>query len=392
MKKFKYILMLGYTLFSAFNLYAKETIIFWHREEGASKQLLETLCQEFDQDQQTSVKLEHIVTDDMKTSLIKGALQKQLPHLALVPSDYLGLYAQMGLSEIPSTLKNSQIDKQTYATVSIRDKMYGVPILGGNHLMLFYNKKFVKTPVTTWEELLAQKDVLEKQKVKPVGWNYGEMYWFAGFIGAFGGWPVEQGKLTLDTPAVQNALIAYKSFVDQGLVPGDCNYDCNSKRFYQEEFAYALNGEWAYAEAQKALGANFGVSLIPSLGDKRVTPMFSTHALIFPGQSLQGHQRALLEKLITFMQSKNVQQRWYQKTGRIPVHQEVLTEFKKQADFNQQQMFEQLAVARAMPSDPEMAFAWEGMRKGFQRFMAGNASAQEATAFMQKAAVAQMKK
>ncbi|MCI5157294.1 MAG: extracellular solute-binding protein [Candidatus Electrothrix sp. AUS1_2] len=360
-------------------------IILWHKET-ASKEFISDLCAEFSKKHQVSVKAEYIPVNHFKQALIKSSLRGRLPDIALVPSDFVGLCSLINLSEIPASLNNPNIGENAYATVRVGGKIYGAPVLGGNHIMMYYNKEKVKTPATTWAELFAQKAELEQQGIKTIGWSYNDVYWFVGFMGAFGGWPMEGEKITLNTKAMQEALTFYKSLADKGLIPQDCNSGCSTERFFAGEFAYALNGDWAYLETEKALGKNFGVAVIPSIGTRPVTPMYSTHALIFPGKSLQGPKREILEQLIRTMQSEQVQRHWYTALKRLPVHEKVLAEFKQQADPNQQQLLKQLERARAMPGEPGMCYAWEGIRKGFYRFLAGSLDADQASALMQQVA------
>ncbi len=363
-------------------------IIFWHKETDAKK-FLEILCAEFSKKHQVTLKAEYIPVNHLKQALIKSYMDGRLPDVALVPSDFVGISSLINLSELPASFKHPRINENTYATVQLAGKIYGAPVLGGNHIMMYYNKKKVKKPATTWDELLSQKNILEQQGTKPIGWNYNDVYWFVGFIGAFGGRPMDGDTITLDTKAMQRALIFYKSLSDKGLIPQNCTYKCNTVRFFEGEFAYALNGDWAYWETEKALGEDFGVAIIPSIGSQPVTPMYSTHALIFPGKSLQGNKGDILKKFIITMQSETIQRRWYTVLKRLPVHEEILEEFKQQAGPNQQQLLRQLEFARAIPSSPGMSVAWEGIRKGFCRFIAGSLDAEQASRLMQDIADSQ---
>lgn len=364
-------------------------IILWHKETEAKK-FLEELCAEFGKKEQVTVKAEYIPINHLKQALIKSSFDGRLPDMALVPSDFAGISSLISLSEVPVSLKNADISENAYATIQHDGKIYGAPILGGNHIMLYYNKKKVKKPAATWDELFAQKPVLEQLGTKTIGWSYNDIYWFVGFVGAFGGCPVDGNTVSLNSKAMQDALIFYKSLSEKGLIPRDCNYECNTERFFSGEFAYTLNGDWAYLETEKALGKNFGVALIPLVGTEAVTPMYSTHALVFPGKSLQGSKADILKKFILTLQSEKIQRRWYTVLKRLPVHEKVLDEFKQQADPNQQQLLKQLDFARPMPSSPGMSFAWEGMRKGFSRFMTGSLDAKQAAELMQEIAESQM--
>ncbi|WP_417911595.1 sugar ABC transporter substrate-binding protein [Candidatus Electronema sp. TJ] len=366
-------------------------IIFWHKESDSTK-FIDLACSEFSKENNVILKAEYIPVDQLKQELLKWSLRGKMPDVVFVPSDFIGIHAQLRLSEIPSSLKNPQISEECHATASSCGKLYGAPVLGGNHLMLLYNKRFVRQPAATWTELATQRTELERQDVELIGWNYNEMYWFVSFLGAFGGWPMKGGKITLDSQAMQEALRFYKSLADQGLVSRECGYDCCAKLFFAGKFAYALNGDWAYAQAEQALGENLGVAVIPALASGPAVPMFSTHVLIFPQDSLNGSKGEVLKKFILFMQSVEMQRRMRRELKRIPVHQKVLAEFQQEADANQQKILRQLELARAMPSEPGMTFAWEGMRKGFHRFMTGSVDAAQAAQLMQRIAENEMRR
>lgn len=387
----EFLLLIFLTMFANQAPAEELNIIFWHKESDGSK-FVELACVEFSKKNRVILKAEYIPLDQLKQELLKGTLRGQMPDVVLVPSDFIGIHTQLRLSEIPSSLKNSQISEECHATAAADGKLYGAPVLGGNHLMLLYNKRFVRQPAATWVELAAQQPELARQGVRLIGWNYNEMYWFVSFLGAFGGWPMEGGRITLDSQAMRDALRFYKTLADQELVSSECGYDCCAKRFFAGEFAYVLNGDWAYAEAEQALGENLGVAVIPALASGPAVPMFSTHALIFPQDSLNGPKGDALKKFIRFMQSAEMQRRLRKELKRIPVHQQALAEFRQEADSNQRQMLRQLEQARAMPSEPGMTFAWEGMRKGFQHFMSGAADAEQAVRLMQRVAENEMRR
>jgi maltose-binding protein MalE len=385
------LVLIFFLLTAEWTLAEEQKIILWHKEAEAGG-FIDRVCAEFSRENKVSLKGEYIPVDQIKQEMLKGKQRMQMPDAALVPSDFIGIHAQLRLSEIPASLKNSQISEECHATASADGKLYGAPVLGGNHLMLLYNRRFVRQPAATWAELAAQQPELAQRGLKLIGWNYNEMYWFVSFLGAFGGWPMEGGRITLDSQAMQDALRFYKSLADQNLVSSSCGYDCCAKRFFAGEFAYALNGDWAYAEAEQALDENLGVAVIPALAEGAAAPMFSTHALIFPEDSLNGPKGETLRKFILFMQSAEMQRRLRRELKRIPVHQQALAEFRQEADANQRQMLRQLELARAMPSEPGMTFAWEGMRKGFQRFITGSADARQAAQLMQRVAENEMRR
>jgi maltose-binding protein MalE len=359
-----------------------EGIILWHKETGA-RELLEQLCADFSSSHQVKVRVEYIPHDQIKQNLLKAATRKQMPDVVLVPSDFVGLYQELSLAAVPPELQNASIESIYLESIEYAGTFYGAPILGGNHLLLFYNKQFVTQAAQTWDALLEQKTAIEAQGVQVIGWNYPEMYWFIPFLGAFGGWPLEGETIRLNSPAMHQALRFYKSLADQGLVPQNCTYDCSLSRFMAGDFAYAINGDWAYAEIEQALGDKLGVAVLPAIGEKPLVPMFSSHALLFPNHSLHGPKAALLQKFLFFMQDAEPQGRWYEVAQRIPVEGEILKEIKKKACERQVEVFKQLEYARPMPNHPVMAFVWEAMRKGFLLFLTGSVDEKTASQYMQ---------
>ena len=122
---------------------AETDIIFWHKETEAKK-FLEDLCADFGKKHQVSVKAEYIPVNHLKQALIKSSLGGRFPDTALVPSDFVGISSLIKLSEVPASLKNADIYENAYATIRRDGKIYGAPVLGGNHIMMYYNKKKVK--------------------------------------------------------------------------------------------------------------------------------------------------------------------------------------------------------------------------------------------------------
>lgn len=364
-------------------------LTLWHVHEH-QRTFIHQLVTEFNRQTQQQLQARYIELDDLQLSLIKGVIDNAAPDIIFIPSDKTGI-TEFKLSAIPENWFVAPIAAESYDTVRIAGQLYGAPILGGNHLMMFYNKAYIQSPARTWAEMQKQQQNLQRQGIKTIGWNYGEMYWLVGFIGAYGGWPVTAEHISLDTPAVQQALTFYRQLATDGLVPADCDYDCSTKRFYSGEFAYTLNGDWAFHEAKQQLGDKFGVALIPSIDGRKVTPMFSTMALAFPNHSLEGPHRAVLKQFIQYMQSESVQQQWLEQ-GRYPVHQAVVKHLSQSADPNVQMLIRQLKQSKAMPPHSSMTDAWLSLAKWFRLFSTGNITAAQATQMMQSYAEQQQAK
>jgi maltose-binding protein MalE len=274
-------------------------------------------------------------------------------------ADFVGIQKELKLSSIKVPLKGSddQLD-----TVRLGKDIHAAPVTGGNHLLLYFNRSKVKVPAQTFDELVTAQGQRDKNQSPVIAWNYDEPYWIVPFIGSKGAWPLQDGKVTLNSPGVGEAFRDYYDLKDS-LKLGSCDYTCSQKAFVEEKADYLINGVWAYGELKEKLGDKLGVALLPQLKGKALVPMFSTIALLFPDRSLDKDKTGTLKAFIRILQSENVQKNWAS-LGHIPI----LANVESPKDPNWDVVLQQLKLARAMPSDPAMVWAWEALRKGWSLY------------------------
>lgn len=330
-------------------------LILWHTLDARSGHFLETLVAEFNgQSRATPVRTETGM--DLQQALIEGREEGGLPDVVLAPSDLIGLASELALSEVPAELAG---DAAVRATVAIRGKAFGVPLVDGNHLMLLYNKRLTTVPPATLEGVGLGGLWL--------GWMSEDPYVIATFLNAFDGFPVtSEDGIACGKPAFAEALSAYKALL-AARVGQACDYHCVTQRFYAGEVAAVLNGDWALVDAAAALGDDLGIAPLPTLAGRRLVSLSATHALLFPGKSLAGPNRATLLALARYLQSPPIQRRWLTEGRRLPVDPLVQQELSGPA----KAALEALKSARRMPTSATMALAWPVLRKGLRLFMLG---------------------
>lgn len=357
-------------------------LVFWNNQQASD--IVTSICKGFTRKTGIPVDSSWISQADYRASLLRHALDGDLPDMALVPADFLSMSRELTLSVIPPNAQLPGLLPNPVEAGMFGDDMLGAPVTWGNHLMLFYNRDYVKKPARTFAELEEQAVGFRARGIKPLGMNFGEMYWLAPFMGAFGGWPInDRGQLYLKTPATVQALDFFFDLANKGLTVKDCRNDCPNERFSKGEFAYSISGDWMYRDVQEKMGSKLGVTVIPMIGDRVVTPMFSAYVLIFPNNSLSGPKKDALIKFIRYMQSPEVQVRWAQEGKLFPVNEKVFKAMTAKADENLKGSLAQLRLARPMPNARRMAFAWEGMAKGFSGMYNGRLNAVEAASVMQ---------
>jgi maltose-binding protein MalE len=359
-------------------------IELWHAHQAHG--FIETLVKNFTQQSGVQIKITPFDPAIMKGELMLGAASGSSPDIILVPSDFLGIHHELNLTALDPSWNDPELAPSALQTTLVAGKQYGVPVIQGNHLMLFYNKLIVSKPARNWETLHSQQAKLAEQQVKTIGWNYNEMYWFIPFLGAFDGWPIEGENVTLNTEAMREALRFYQNLSEQGLIPKECGYSCAQKEFIAGKFAYSINGDWAYSDFKQALGDKLGVTLLPKIGNKNLVSMSSSFALAFPGMQPQSQTAIILKQLARYFQSAEQQALIYDRYRLLPVNQRIFAQIKASAEGDDKVILSQLALARAMPNAPAMAIIWEAIYKGYKRFMEHGYSADRAAEYMQRLA------
>lgn len=363
-------------------VYSANTLVFWNNQQSAD--VVVAISKGFTKKSGIAVDVNWISQSDYKSSLLRHSLDGDLPDVALVPGDFLSMAKELKLSEIPSSVQSAGLIPTAAEGGLYEEKMMGAPVIWGNHLMLFYNRDMIKTPAKTFAELEVQAVELRQKGVKPFGMNFGEMYWLVPFLGAYGGWPLDkQGNITLNSKAMAQALDFYYGLANKGLTEKKCRTDCIHERFSNGEFAYTMAGDWGFKDFEEKMGNKFGVTLLPMIDNKPLVSMFSSYVLVFPNNGLAGPKREALLKFIKYMQSVEVQRRWANEGKLFPVVETVFKEVTAKADTNTKASLEQLRLARAMPNERNMAFAWEGMAKGFSGRYNGRISSEDAALLMQ---------
>lgn len=355
---------------------AQVTIAFTHENYNFFN-----LFEQFSAATGIQVKTAAFASEDLKVELLQRADNDLLPDAVIVPADYIGL-EEINYSEIPPELNDPNTDSSLVSALKIDQKQFGIPIIAGNHLVLYYNKRYVSSPAVTWSSMFEMQNTLPKG-VDLIGWSYNEMYWFLPFLTAFGEPPLQGHQMALDTQGMRSALKYYWQLSEQGYVDPHCDYQCSFDKFAAGQLAYMINGVWANGKLNQTMAENLGVAVLPQIGDKTMQPYYSAHVLAFPNRSLSSDKRQHLQRLAQFFQSYQTQAKIWYELHSLPVHRLVLNKVRLEAGQNERAIFEQLDRAVPMPTTREMAIVWEAIGKGANRYMAGVFSAEKATQYMQ---------
>ncbi|RZF83989.1 hypothetical protein CWC26_14415 [Pseudoalteromonas sp. S4488] len=318
----------------------------------------------------------------LKVRLVQNTSTSTSTDVIIVPADHLGLDKYANYSVIPHSLIADTTDKRTLETAKLNNELLGIPIIQGNHLLLFYNKQFVKEPIENWQDIYQIQPSLP-EKVKLVTWSFMEMYWFIPFLSAFSGDLLVDNQVQLNTPAMQSALKFVWGLNKRNLVDRQCDYTCSNNAFKAQQAAFTIDGAWALKTYEQALGDSLAVQQLPKLNGEYMQPYYSTFVLAFPNDGLNGVNKDNLIKFAKLVQAEKFQTLVWQKLQDIPVNTEVLNNLKAQQGTELSTLIDAIQFTKPMPSTASMIIVWEVLNKGFIRYGSGALTAEQAGLFMQ---------
>ncbi|MEN6364833.1 MAG: extracellular solute-binding protein, partial [Rectinema sp.] len=144
-------------------------------------------------------------TEALREDFQTASLAGNAPELLWTVSDHAGPFT---LAELIQPVDSFAKLSDFVESVVIGGKTWGVPISSGNHLMLMYNKDFVKTAPKDTDEMIAVGKSLIGKVQAPLVFNFTEPFWLAPWIGGFGGrvFGADGKTPTLNTKAMSDAL------------------------------------------------------------------------------------------------------------------------------------------------------------------------------------------
>ncbi len=364
-------------LLAMFPCYATTIKLAYTMKHDNFNQLLSELAE------QTELTVDSVLVDQkaLKVRLVQ-ANSATTTDAVIFPADHLGLNKYANFSVIPESLIAETTDKRTLDTTRVNGQLLGIPIIQGNHLLLFYNTRYVKKKINDWQDIIKLKPMLPEQ-VKLITWSFMEMYWFIPFLSAFEGDLIVDDKVLLNTSAMQLALRYVWDLNQQGIVDRECDYSCSHAAFQNQQAAFIINGAWALNTYKEALGEQLAVQPLPKLNGHFMQPYYSTFVLAFPNNSLQGPNKDNLIKFAKAVQHAPFQHLIWQKLHDIPVNTQVLTQLLEQNNDTLLTLLAALQHTKPMPSSAAMIIAWEVLTKGFSRYGSGALTAEQAGLFMQ---------
>jgi multiple sugar transport system substrate-binding protein len=210
-------------------------------------------------------------TSDLTNKALLAAQQGNSADVLIVDNPVVSTLAEAGVltTTDDNKLDTSKVNANLLAAGQSGGKTYGTPI-GANTLALYYNKAVLKkagvdiASIKDWKSLTAALAKVKKAGKKgitfsAIGTEEGSFQFLPWFWGS-------GAQLTaLDSDQAVSALSLWKNWLAKGYAPNSVinNTQTTSwQEFASGNYAFAENGTWQLANAEKA-GFDYGVIPVP---------------------------------------------------------------------------------------------------------------------------------
>ncbi|KUO15634.1 sugar ABC transporter substrate-binding protein [Streptomyces dysideae] len=249
-------------------------------------------------------------TSDLSNKALLAAQQDNSADVLIVDNPVVSTLAEAGVlaTTDENMLDVSKVDPNLLAAGQSGGKTYGMPI-GANTLALYYNKKVLTeagvdtASVKDWKSLTAALEKVKKAGKKgitfsAIGTEEGSFQFLPWFWGS-------GAKLTeLDSPEGVSALKLWTDWLKKGYAPNSVinNTQTTSwQEFASGDYAFAENGTWQLANAEKA-GFEYGVIPVPGASGGNAAAPTGGEFVTVPVQGDTGRY-ATSQKLVSCLTS-----------------------------------------------------------------------------------------
>lgn len=237
-------------------------------------------------------------------------------------NDYFNKWTGEEFAIMEETSLNKMYDlvnKELADGSKVEGKRTGLPICGGNHQLLFYNKKYTDKVPTTMDELIQfseearQKHNLEYGFTMPTG----SCYFILPFLYGFGADLWSTDKEAIPFEPLKKTIAMLKEFIyERNILPIKWEEPECVANFKLEKSAYCIGGDWNISEYDIATGHNLGVCAIPTL--ERECRSTANASYLFVSKYLKPELYKNVEQLCEKMLSNDVQMQLMKDLYRMP--------------------------------------------------------------------------
>jgi len=294
------------------------------------------------------------------------------PDIIVGAHDWLGELVTNGLLE-PIDLgdKAASFDPVSVQAFTYEGKTYGLPY-AVEAIALLYNKDFVPTPPTTWDELKTLAKKLQDEGKVDQGYvlMQGDPYHAYPFWTGFGSYVFKQNAdgtydptvVGLDNEGGQKAIKEIDQMVKDGLLRKDITGQISDSMFTSGKSAMVIDGPWRLSDLRKS-GIKYGIAPVPKM-DVQPSPFVGAQGFMV---SAFGKNKEVAKAFLTeFLAADAPMEQIYKDDPRIPAWKPLQDKVAASSDPNDKDIAAFAASAKVgapMPAIPQMSSVWEDWTK-----------------------------
>lgn len=355
----------------------KKLLIWINGDKGYNG--LSKVGERFTKETGIKVQVEH--PDKLTDKFMQAAAARKGPDIVFWAHDRLGEWAQSGLV-IPvkpsKAIKDDVID-MGWSAFSHNGEIWGYPI-ALEAVGLIYNKKLVKTPPKTFEEIAKLKGKLGKG-VTPIMWAYNTPYFSWPVLAAGGAEAYVRKDDKYDTKktgvASESAITGAKlinSLISSEVMPKGVTYSVMDAAISSGKTAMVINGPWSWANLKKN-GIDYAVAPLPKLNGKSAKPFVGVLGAMISSASTQPDiAKEFIENYL--MKPEGLETVDSDVAIGVPASKKYYEKLKGKSDIAA--TMANVLIGTPMPNIPEMAKFWSALEAALGNITSGRQSPEEA--------------
>ena len=341
---------------------------------------IKAVAEQFTDD--TGIEVEIVFPDNLTDRFQQAAGSGQGPDIVIWAHDRMGEWAQSGLLKRVSPSDDFRDDffDFTWDAALWNGDNYGYPI-SVESLGLIYNKDLVDEAPKSFAELIELDAELAEQDKKAFLFDYSEPYYGWTLLAANGGYPFKQTDDGFDVSdigvnnegALEGAALLVE-LVERDVVPRGTDYSIMDNRFNKGEVATMISGPWAWPNLERS-DIDYGVALLPKVGDERAKPMFGVMTAMI--NSASPNDFLAVELLENYLLSEDGM-RTFNSDGSLGAVAHIDYKEELADNPNIAATLENAEMGMPMPNIPEMGAFWSAMEPALQNMGSGRQTPKEA--------------
>ncbi|WP_125767530.1 extracellular solute-binding protein [Lapidilactobacillus wuchangensis] len=332
------------------------------------KSYMKTMVPKFEKKYNAKVNVTYKAMLDASDALQLDGPSGKGPDVLIMSNGSVGGKVIQGLVA-PVKLDKSRYSGTVADSTKYKGKYYGAPIVIES-IIMYYNKKFVTKPATTFGEIeKLSKDpkfAYENDKTKNVAFlaQWTNFYTAYGLIKGYGGYVFGKDNtnpkdIGLNNDGAVKGLdyIAnwYKNTWPTGLQNATSNENLITQQFTSNKTAYVLDGPWMAASYKKA-GVDFGATTIPTLPNgKAYQPFGGGKSWVI---SAYTKNKSLSQKWLDFITNDANQKSFFKETGEVPANKVANADAAKSNNEVVKAVVDESKHTIPAPNIPEMSEVW----------------------------------